>query len=122
MVISFEQEETWRQLLGEFEVVTFRAERRDEPNGTTWCTRGPGEPEEFEVRVEEVDEVAPSAESLDEFVAQSGFGTTDAWLGAIDDRYDGRPATGWLYRVEPVEIPAAKLKEYLAELAPDEFA
>jgi hypothetical protein len=120
MVISFRHDAAWKQLLAEFEVVTFRTDRRADPDGTTWCNRGDGEPKEFEVEVEEIGAVDPSVEALDEFVPQSGFESADAWLRAIEELNGDRPEEGWLYRVVPVEIPATKIKEYLEEMEPSE--
>ena len=100
-VMSFADDTAFEYLHENGHVYTFRASRRAEPNGDVWISRGRGESKEFNGVCEEVaSRVPPTVDVLDEYAAESGFGTGDNWRDAIDEVNDGLPASGFIYRVE----------------------
>jgi hypothetical protein len=99
MVISFNNDIAWRQLVDHGEVVTFRKRRRENPNCETWCNRGRGQTKEFDVKIEEIGKVVPEREPLLPYLKRSGFETIDDWIGAIEELNSGNVESGWLYRV-----------------------
>lgn len=101
MVISFSHEVPWRQIVENGEVVTFRKRRRKNPNCQTWCNRGRGQTKEFDVKIREVGEIEPTAESLAQYVDRSGFANTERWIDAIQQLNGSVPESGWLYLVIP---------------------
>lgn len=108
MVISFSHDMPWRELVEEGEVITFRKSRRARPNCTTWCNRGRGKTKEFDVEIKEIGEVEPSSKNLKPYAGKSGFGSVSAWREAIADLNGNIPATGYLYRVTPVNDATAE--------------
>lgn len=111
MVISFSHDTAWEQLVTEREVVTFRTQRRANPNCSTWCNRGRGQTKEFDVRIEEIGCVEPTPTVLSEFVSTSGFEDVHKWIEAIHNLNGTSPREGWLYRVVPEEIATVQISE-----------
>ena len=101
VVISFSADTAFDYLRENGYVYTFRASRRAEPDGEVWVSRGRGEPKEFDGTCEEVESsVPPTADVLDEYAGESGFGTASDWRDAIDELNDGLPAGGFIYQVD----------------------
>jgi len=48
---------------------------------------------------QETDEILPTGENLREFVATSGFATTDEWRKAIADVHGDTETPGYVYRI-----------------------
>jgi hypothetical protein len=107
IVITFSNDIAFEYLRDEGRVYTFRKSRRAEPNGDVWVSRGRGEDREFYGTCEEVESsVPPTTDVLDEYAAESGFGTGSNWREAINEVNDGLPAAGFIYRVERDEREA----------------
>lgn len=101
IVISFSEDTAFEYLRENGHVYTFRSSRRAEPNGDVWVDRGRGENREFYGTCEEVESrVPPTADVLDEYAAESGFGSAENWREAICELNDGLPAGGFIYRVK----------------------
>lgn len=99
--MSFVDDSAFGHLRDHGYVYTFRASRRAEPNGEVWVSRGRGEPKEFDGTCEEVESrVPPTADVLDEYAGESGFGTAGNWRDTIEELNDGLPAGGFIYRVD----------------------
>ena len=100
-VMSFAADTAFEYLRENGHVYTFRASRRAESDGDIWVSRGRGESKEFDGVCEEVaSRVPPTVDVLDEYAADSGFGTAGNWREAIDEVNSGLPAEGFIYRVE----------------------
>jgi hypothetical protein len=104
IVFPFANDTAFAHLRDEGHVYTFRKNRRAEPNGDVWINRGRGTEgvlKDHDWTCEEVESrVPPTADVLDEYAAESGFGTAENWRSAINEVNDGLPAGGFIYRVE----------------------
>lgn len=101
MVISFSHDIAWKQLIDEGRVVTFRSQRRKNPNGRTWCNRGRGQTKEFDVEISEIGQAMPTDKDLEPYVDFSGFDSVNEWETAIQNLNSSTTDSGWLYEVTP---------------------
>lgn len=104
IVMPFADDTAFEYLRENGYVYTFRKNQRAEPNGDVWINRGRGTEgvlKDHNWTCEEVESrVPPTADVLDEYASESGFGTAENWREAIAELNNGLPAGGFIYRVE----------------------